>query len=247
MQGINRSVVLLFIAAAVSLPGCTGENGAALQGRQPRLVAPEIPQVKEPSPDPNEKTPEPPAEFQELTLPGDNGVWPWPVGAAPSPASALPVSLTHVVTPERRVWSATVNPVAGKGIVMLSEPFVKDKPGLMHALWCDLTTGKVTRQWSFEQLYSPFDLHPDGRQVLVRPHDFTGLGRETLEVWTVSEDGQLQRKAWKPFWGLPGADVPTIHHPETEVQWAAFTGPNHIVTVCANGDLRVWETTASSP
>jgi hypothetical protein len=196
MPGVDRSVVLLILAAAVSLPGCSGDNGASLQGPQPRRIAPEAPQVQEPSPEPNQKTPPSPPEFQQLTLPADNGIWPWPVEPAPNPASLLPVSLTHVVTPGRNIWSANVNPVAGRGIVMLSEPFAKGKPGMMHILWCDLTTGQVTRQWSVEQLYAPFDVYSNGRQALVRRHDFTGRDRQTLEVWTVSEDGRLQRKTW---------------------------------------------------
>jgi hypothetical protein len=181
----------------------------------------------------------------KLVLPADGGDWPV---VASTPVQGLPVPLTQLLPGTLTPHNVAVSPAVGRAIITLWETDFKKKKNGTHLFWCDLKVGKVTHTWDASNHYlGLFDIHANGRQLLLRRED---RDREThvLHLWTIAEDGRLLRKEWEPYYtghssdGEPREnDSYHTHRPEADVRWAAFAGDEHIVTVCGNGEMKVWD------
>lgn len=163
----------------------------------------------------------------QLALPDKGGVWPWPVGPAPAGPPPQRVSLTQAIPPGMViVQGAAINSQAGKAVIMFLESDFKKKYSGTCVSWCDLTRGQVVYNWRVKDLVAPFDLHRNGRQLLVRATPSSRGEKNVLELWTVIEVGGLSRKPWEAF----GDDV----------KWAGFVGRGHIAAVANDGELKIW-------
>jgi hypothetical protein len=242
---------LAFVMILAFFAGCSNSNGPQLA-----TVAPDA--FEKPNPAPKEDKPDAAPEDEresevvvknvkgKLTLPPDGGEW--PIVAAPK-VKPQPVTLTHLLNDSLHPTSAAVSLTAGRAVILLWEVDFKRKKNGTHLFWCDLEKGKVTHTWDASQQFMVlFDIHADGRQFLLRRHDGSERDRHVLHLWSVAEDGRLLRKEWEPYYagqsndGEPREnDAHHIHRPEADVRWAAFAGPNHIVTVAGSGEMKVWE------
>ena len=219
------AVFLLIMVALVATAGCgAGNLGDGGNQAQPPAAA------------------EAPREPDQIALPEDGGKWPWPIVAAGPAAPEQAFDLTEHIPPKRRFWSAAVNPRAGRAAVMITDEQASATPHRTTMLWCDLATGQLIRQLEMRELTAPFDIHPGGQRILIGGMNQTGMGKDTLELLTLLPDGSTERKTWQPFYHPGQAKNPHSIDKEPQVQWAGFVGPRHIVTVCGNGKLYIWET-----
>jgi hypothetical protein len=95
--------------------------------------------------------------------------------------------------------------------------------------------------WEARDLSAPFAVHPDGRHILMGSQNMTGMGKDTLELLTLSPNGKLDKQSWQPFYFPGQAKNAYSIDKEPMVTWAAFVGPRHIVTLCGDGRLQVWD------
>src|SRR5262249_61628614 len=118
----------------------------------------------------------------------------------------------------------------------------KKKTSGVRLLWCDLPSGRVTQEWVLPNKYcAPFDLHADGRQIIVRRLGIQHVENEALELWTIAPDGQLHLRTWMPHWSQTPKPDPRSYYTKAVVRWAGFVGRDHIVSVCEDGELHIWE------
>ncbi len=248
-------LLLLALSLATAL-GCS--RGKV--GPPPTLPPEPEPQQPQPTVQPNLE-PEPevepvPGEAVRLTLPKDNGVWPWAVGKAEEPAESRPVSFYGLA--QYAVTGFAVRPEANRAVVTIrAEPKKADpKKGpaqtgaFTRVALCNTATGRVQNEWRIPGQYIVLDLSPDGRGILATSAQ-PGRERSVLRLWVVGPDGQLKRWVWTPH-SVPrdGLRVDATGKSETtsiEVRWAAFVGNDRIASASRAGQLRVYETDGLKP
>ncbi len=185
----------------------------------------------------------PPPKPGEILLPKAGGVWPWNLNPAPAPRPATPVSFPDETDP---VAGLVVRPEVDRAVVAI-RPLWKTvgDPQKTRFLWCDTAAGIVLAQWDVPDLWVPLGLSPDGRRFLVRRDGPNG--RHILAVWTVTSENTIQRKAFNPhdppgdgLTGIPDLADGT-NDKSRDVVWAAWVGPDRIVSSSHPGQLRVFD------
>ncbi|OWK45274.1 hypothetical protein [Fimbriiglobus ruber] len=167
-----------------------------------------------------------------LKLPADGGAWPWKLAAAPVEQPAKPVWFNGHGTAETRTTGVVVSPSAGRAVAVLTKTTPKQFTN--HLIWCDLGTGQTTGQWSLDGDCVPLDIHPNGRQVLLRRErsrsgDIMGA---RIELWTLAADQAPKIQRWF---------VDPDHAPaQTTLTWGGFVGGNRVATLTAAGRFEVW-------
>jgi hypothetical protein len=242
---------LAFALILAFFAGCSKSNGPEIATVAPDAFEKPKPAEKEDKPD---AVPDDEREAEvttrkvegKLALPADGGELPI---IAATPVKATPVPLTQLLPDTLHPHNAAISPAAGRAVIALWENDFKRKKNGTHLFWCDLKIGKVTHTWDASTHFlGLFDIHADGRQILLRKSDYSERDRHILHLWTIAEDGRLLRKEWEPYYaGQPFDGEPRdndAHHtrlPDADVRWAAFVGAEHVVTVCGGGELKVWE------
>jgi hypothetical protein len=170
----------------------------------------------------------------EIVLPKDGGAWPWNLAAAPDPRPFRPVAIPDA---DGTVTGLAVRPAADRAVVTLTR-------AAGHAdtrvLWCDTAAGTVLAEWEVKGAWVPWDLSPDGDRILVCRAGTTARP-DTLAVWTVTADKELKRKAWQPH-GAPEIEGALVAAGpgDLDVVWAAWVGPDRIVSASRAGQLRTF-------
>lgn len=254
MSSYRRLLILVAAYGLFTAAGCGPAETVATEAPPPPQPLPPgdgslIRGSKEPAPTPKPETHTP--KPGEIVLPADGGTWPWNLAAAPPVQPSHPVTIPGYLYPESTTAGVVVSPAAGRAVVLIAER-VRDEEKMTRVVWCDLTAGTILSEWKVKGIYTPLDLHADGRRVLaVRS---PGEGKtDQLEVWTITGPDRLARRSWQPHDSLviaPDGDVLVIGggpdsnqpDPSRDVRWAAFAGPDRIASAARNGQVRVFET-----
>ena len=250
---IGLLLLALSLAAAI---GCSRGKGGPPPA-PPHEPEPQEPQPKvQPNPEPEPEVEPVAGEAVRLTLPKDNGVWPWAVGKAEEPPESRPISFYGLAP--YAVTGFAVRPEANRAVVSIrAEPKKADpKKGptqtgvVTRVALCNTATGRVQNEWYIPGQYAVLDLSPDGRGILATSAQ-PGRDRGVLRLWVVGPDGQLKRWVWAPHSvpkdGLRVDSAAKSETTSTEVRWAAFVGNDRIVSASRAGQLRVYEADGLKP
>lgn len=256
MSTPRRLAVLCLAAGLVAAVGC----GSASPPPAPEPPAPAAPAADTlPAGDgsliraskdaaPPRKSEPPAPKPGDIVLPDGGGAWPWPLAPAPPAGPSRPVAIPEYLAPGA-VTGVVASPAARRAVVLIAER-VKGQERATRVLWCDLAAGTVVSEWRVKGVYTPLDLHPDGRRVLaVRS---PGEGRtDHLELWTIAEPNKLRQQPWQPhdtvraapgeLLAVGGEGDPARPDPGRDVRWAAFAGGNRIASASRAGQVRVFD------
>jgi len=207
-----------------------------------------------------------PGEPIRLTLPADNGAWPWAVGKAEESTEAQPVSFNGLAP--YAVTGFAVRPEMNRAVVTIrvdpkkadpKKPDPKKGPAAptgptvvsTRVVLCDTAAGKaLTNEWVLPGVYAVLDLSPDGRAIIAAQLQPV-RDRSVLRLWMIGSDGQLKRGNWTPHTapkdGLRQDTVGKSEANATDVRWVAFAGSDRIASMSRAGQLRVFETDGLKP
>lgn len=195
--------------------------------------------------------PKPKPKPGEIVIPEGGGSWPWNLSPAPEASPFQPVTI-----PEIKDWITgfAVTPAAKRAVLTVKVAKAFGNPDGTQIIWCDTGAGKVLAEWEVNGTHHVYDVSPDGRRILTRKGDLNDK-KETLTVWTVTDGNELKSKSFKPH-DVESNDIGggaiIVEHGLTDpsqktdgpnVEWAAFVGPNRIVSSAKSGQLRVYDAT----
>lgn len=168
---------------------------------------------------------------------------PWKLSITPPETSAGGRNRALPLPPKtdffERIQGIVVNPACQRAVIgyMLEKPGPHSE-GRTRLVLCDLAVGKVLGSANAPEKMAPLALDDTGTKVVMRREEF-GFGKQDqLEIWSLKGSAIQRLLRWIPHDDVQG--------PERDVKWAAFAGPDKLLTL-GGGKLTVWNAATAQP
>ena len=167
----------------------------------------------------------------------------WKLSITPAEATSGTRSRALPIPPKTDFFEKTtalvINPACQRAVIgYLWEKGGPRSEGRTRIVLCDLASGKVLGSGTAPLKMVPLALDDAGTKVLMRRHEFGFGNQDRLEIWKLTRSGIQRVLQWIPHDDATGG--------ERDVKWAAFAGPEKLLTQ-GGGKLTVWNAATAQP